>query len=221
MSDKKYTALILGSTGLIGMELLVCLLKNKAYKTVYAITRRPLGIQHPKLKNTIAEINDVSLQIADLQVDVFFSCLGSTKAKTPDLKDYYAVDHDYPIEVARILKKNGCKAIAFVSSIGANVHAKNYYLKLKGETERDIERLGLDSTYIFRPSLLIGDRNEKRFGEKIAQVISPFLDLLCFGKFKDYRSIHAKTVASAMLNVSLKGEKGTHIYQTQQIKNLA
>ena len=221
MPDKNYKALVLGSSGLIGMQTINLLLNNNKYKVVYSISRSKLPIQNDKLVQILADTETIDAHINDLQVDHLFSCIGTTASKTPDKNQYYAIDLNYPQKVAKILHTNGCHTICLVSSIGANSTSSNFYLKLKGDVENAIKQIGFNSTNIFRPSLLLGDRSEFRLMENITQFIYPFINLFLIGSLKDYRSIHAKDVASAMINVATSDKTGEHIYQTQLIKELA
>ena len=221
MPDTKYKALVLGASGLIGKETLNLLLKNNKYETIYAISRHSLAIHNSKLIEIIADISTIEKSIKDLKIDHFFSCIGTTAAKTPDKNQYYAIDLNYPQTVSSFLQANGCETCCLVSSIGANNSSSNFYLKLKGNVEQAISEIGFKNLNIFRPSLLIGDRKEFRLMEKFSQIIYPLLNVLLIGKWKDYRSIQAKDVASAMINVALKNKEGVHIYQTQLIKELA
>lgn len=221
MPDRKYIALVLGASGLIGKETLNLLLENNKYETVYAITRKPLGIQHDKLIQIQADSDTIKKYIEDIKVDHFFSCIGTTKAKTPDLNQYYAIDLYYPLKVAKLLHKNGCSTMSLVSSMGANASSSNFYLQLKGKVEEAVKTVGFESLHIFRPSLLLGKRDEYRFLEHMGQIIYPIIGKLFFGKLKDYKGIKAKDVASSMVNIAISNKSGTHIYQTQLIKELA
>lgn len=221
MSKEKYTALLLGSTGLIGSEVLSCLLINNKYKKVYAITREKIPYTHPRLIQIIGDYETSIKQIENIQVDHFYSCIGSTKKKTPNRAAYYKIDLEYPITVATHLKKNGCTSMAIVSSIGANINSKNFYLKLKGDIEKASIALNFESTIILRPSLLLGARKEKRFFERLAKIMSPILNTFLLGNLKNYRSIKGSTVAKAMVNLMLSRIKGTQIYQTIEIKKNA
>lgn len=221
MSKEKYTALILGSTGLIGNYLLSYLLQNNKYEKVFAVTRNALPIQEDKLINIIADFETLEKSISGIQIDHLYCCIGTTNAKTPDKNAYYKIDHDYPLLAAKITKTNNCSVVSFVSSIGANSNSNTFYLKLKGETENNLKAINIDSTNILRPSLLLGKRKEFRFGERIAQYLSPILNLFLVGKLKNYKGIKASTVAKAMLNITLEAKKGTNIYQSEEIKKLA
>lgn len=221
MSQSKHKALVLGSTGLIGSETLDLLLKNDKYEAVYAVTRRNLEINNQKLIQIVADMDTIEPALKDIAVDHFFCCVGTTKDKTPDQTSYYKIDLDYPVKVSSILKNNGCTTICAISSIGANADSSNFYLKLKGEVEQALLQLGFQNIFIFRPSLLLGQRKEFRLMEKIAQYIYPLINPLLFGKMKNYRSIASKVVASAMINIATSEKSGSHIYQTQEIKKLA
>ncbi|MCA5005409.1 NAD-dependent epimerase/dehydratase family protein [Sphingobacterium bovistauri] len=221
MPETNYKALVLGSSGLIGNQTINLLLNNNKYESVYTISRTELPIRHSKLIQIIADYDSIEKHIDHLKIDHFYSCVGTTASKTPDKSKYYQIDLEYPKKVAQILKGNGCESISIVSSIGANNTSSNFYLKLKGDVEDAIKNTNLSSIHIFRPSLLLGERKEFRLMERISQIIYPIINLFLIGKLKDYKSIHAKQVASAMINVSLSQTKGIDIYQTQKIKELA
>lgn len=218
MSKKENTALVLGATGLIGKDLLSYLLQNNKYDKVYAVSRKPIALNSDKLINIVADQNTIQNYIKNIQVDYFFNCLGTTKSKTPNPQEYYKIDLEYPIAVAKALKKNGCSNINIVSSIGADPTSKNFYLRLKGNMETAFVNLNFPSTSIFRPSILLGKRNEKRFLEDIFKVLMNIINVFLIGNLRNYKSIKAKTVASAMVNIALSNKLGTHIYLTEEIK---
>lgn len=218
MNKKKYTAFVLGSTGLIGNELLKQLIDNTNYEKIYAVSRNPLSIKDPKVVNIISDIYNIDNQIINIVSDHLFIAIGTTKSKTPDPKKYKEIDHDYPVKVAKILKKNGCTCVNIVSSMGANTKAKIFYLKLKGETEESIKKLSFNTTNIYRPSLLLGHRNEFRWAEEIGKVLFRFISFLFIGKTRKYKSIHASIVANAMIKNSINSQKGVHIFDTVDIK---
>ncbi|MHC8948732.1 NAD-dependent epimerase/dehydratase family protein [Sphingobacterium hungaricum] len=220
MREITTAALVLGASGMIGLQVVQQLLDNPTYHKVYAVSRKKIALEHPKLEQLLADFDSIDALIENLQVDHLYSCLGSTQKKTPDKADYYQIDHDYPVKVASILKDNGCQVIALVSSMGADEHSKNFYLRMKGETERDLIKVGIPSTLLFRPSLLIGERNENRLAEDIFSFLFKGINLLLWGPLKNYKSIQGKDVASAMIHASLKNPQGVHIYKTSTIKEL-
>ena len=153
---------------------------------------------------------------------VIFCCLGSTRDKTPDLNEYRKIDHDYAVKMAEIGLKNGVEQYHLVSSIGADAGSSTFYTKLKGETEDDVKKIGLNSLHIYRPSVLVGARTESRKLERIAIKLMVLFNPLLIGPLKKYRSIEGKTVAQAMFKQSLKKTKeGVFIYPSDQIKKLA
>lgn len=221
MSKRKYTALVLGASGLVGYHTVKHLLENEQYDTVYAVSRKGLDLDHPKLKQIQAEYENIDNQIVDLKINHFFSALGSTKAKTPDPEDYYKVDYHYPLKVAKILKSNGCEQALLVSALGADASSRIFYSKLKGEVERDLIKIGFSGTHILRPSLIKGDRGERRIGEDIAVGLFKVADLFLVGPLKKYSSIKGEKIGSAMVNIADQNWEGVYIYTTDLIKRFA
>jgi uncharacterized protein YbjT (DUF2867 family) len=214
-------AIIAGASGLMGSCLLDILLHQPAYDEILVLVRKDLPVKHSKLTQMVVDFDKLDDYSARITGDVLFCCLGSTKKKTPDLKDYRKVDHDYPFHLAQIALKNGIGQFYLVSAIGANIKASNFYSKMKGETESDIIKVGLPSLHIYQPSFLAGDRKEDRPLEKFSVGLINIIDPLLIGKLKKYRSIDAATVASAMYKQSLENKPGVHIYSSDKIKELS
>ncbi len=220
MSIAGLKALVLGASGLIGTDLVQLLLADPRYEQVYIVVRKPMAIRHPKLHQIIADFHSITAQIESLQIDHLYSCLGSTRKKTPDTTAYYQIDHDYPLRVAQLLKANGCEAMALVSSIGASTASKNFYLQLKGTVEKSIKELNFNTLCIFQPSFLVGKRKESRLVESIGIKIMAFINPFLRGKSINYRSIESSTVASGMITSLNSKTAGIFIYKTSDIKNL-
>jgi len=193
-------AILYGASGLVGSYILENLLNNTNYEQVIIVVRKDLNIQHPKLKTLIGDFNTLPEVVKDIQVDEVFIALGTTQKKTPDKKLYYQIDHDYPILAAKLAKENGAKAVFLVSALGANAKSSIFYSKLKGETEQDIISLDLDHTYIFRPSMILGNRKENRPAEKVFIGIFKFINPIFVGGLSKYRGIEAADIAKAMVN---------------------
>ncbi len=213
-------AILLGASGLIGSNLLELLLANDEFSTVTILVRRPLGIKSPKLIEIVTDFSDLTTLKEIITGDIVFSCLGSTKSKTPDLSEYRRIDHDIPVQIAEYASENNIEQFHLISSLGANPKASNFYSKMKGETEEDIKKTGIPSIYIYQPSLLRGKRKEKRFFEQLALQVTKVIDPLLIGSLKKYRSIEIEKIAQAMVNQSLKHQKGIFTYQSDQIKEL-
>ena len=214
-------AIIAGSTGLIGSKLLQILLRETFYDEVLILVRKKIDIQHKKLTQLVVDFDQLDTYAEAITGHAIFCCMGSTKAKTPDMKVYRKIDHDYPLQLAQLAQKNGVKEYHLVSAIGANASSGNFYTKMKGETEDDIIKVGINTTYIYRPSLLTGDRQEKRLMEKIAGGLAKVIDPLLIGSLEKYRSIPAETVAMAMYKQSTKNEVGVFVYPSNVIKQLS
>ncbi|MEN0054455.1 MAG: NAD(P)H-binding protein [Mucilaginibacter sp.] len=214
-------AIIAGSSGLIGSKLLDILLQEAFYDEVLILVRKELPLKHHKLTQLVVDFNRLDTNKDHLTGHALFCCLGTTKAKTPDKAVYRAIDHDYPLQLAQFAHQNGMEQYHLVSSIGANAASSAFYLKTKGETENDLQKVGLPALYIYRPSLLTGDRQEKRVMEKIITALYIIINPLLFGGLKKYRSIPAATVAAAMCRQSIQNTKGLFIYESDKIKQLA
>jgi uncharacterized protein YbjT (DUF2867 family) len=214
-------AIIAGASGLIGSLLLDIILQRSEYDEVLILVRKELPLRHIKLKQHVVDFDRLTKYSALLTGDVIFSCLGSTQKKTPDLTVYRKIDHDYPLHLAEIALKNKIGQFHLVSSLGANPAASNFYLKMKGETEADIKKVGLHSLHIYQPAFLTGDRKEKRRGERFLVGLMKIIDPLLIGSLKKYRSIPAKTVANAMYNESIINQAGIFIHPSDKIKKIA
>lgn len=216
-----HQAIIAGASGLIGGVLLDILLQHPDYEDVLILVRKELSLQHKKLKQLVIDFEKLEDNAGSLTGDALFCCLGSTQKKTPDLTVYRKVDHDYPLRLAEIALKNKVGQYHLVSALGANPSASNFYLKMKGETEADVKKLGLHSLHIYQPSFLTGDRKEKRRGERFFIGLMKIINPLLLGGLKKYRSIPAATIANAMYKESLTNEAGIFIHPSDKIKLLA
>lgn len=217
MSEK--TAALIGATGLVGGELLSLLLDDDYFKKVRILIRRPFMMNHPKLEKKLVDFTDADSLLVDLdESDAVFCAVGTTLKKVKGNKDAYRrVDYDIPINVARYCKIMNCKNYIVVSAVGADSKSRNFYLKLKGEVENILSKVGLESTYIMRPSMLLGKRNEFRFGERVT---IPLIRNISFLLPSRYKPIEARDVAKAMLAAAKKHEKGFYICEYKQMKRL-
>lgn len=213
-------AIVYGASGLVGSYILETLLNNANYKQVIIVVRKELNIQHPKLKTIIGDFNSLPEVVKDIAVDEVFIALGTTQKKTPDKKLYYQIDHDYPVLAAKLTKENGAKAVFLVSAIGANAKSSIFYTKMKGETEQDIINLNLDHTYIFRPSMILGDRKESRPLEKVFIGIFKLINPLFMGGMNKYKGIEAADIAKAMVNSAKQLDEKVKILHWEEMTNL-
>jgi len=204
------SVVILGATGLVGSALVEELIQDPQVSEIRILTRRPLAFKHPKLQIFETDLSNPD-QLAFEDVAALYCCIGTTRKKTPDQKQYTAIGHGITIAAAKAAKSKGVSEVHLISAIGADVKSKIFYSRLKGEIERDLIGLNFDRTLIYQPSILIGPRSEKRFGEKIAQVLSPAFDLFLIGKLQKYHSISAKELAFAMHRLSFVARKGAEV----------
>lgn len=213
------TVALFGSTGLIGSEILKLLINDDYYETINIITRKKVNVESKKIKNYSIDFgNPEDYKKVIKKGDIIIASIGTTQSKVNFNKtEYRKVDYDILLNIAKACKSNQASSFCFVSSAGANEKSKNFYLGLKGEIENSIIQLGLKTCLIFRPSLLLGKRNEFRFGEIIAQKIMP---LFSFLMKSNYKPIEATDVAKSIVNESKKFIQGNKIYHySKMIKN--
>ena len=214
MKSKEVT--LFGGTGLIGSLLLDILIEDNDYHKINVVTRKPISLSHKKIKIHIIDFSDSKSYSQTLRnSQIVFASIGTTQSKVKRNKESYRkIDFDIIYNIAKACKENNIENFSFVSSSGANIKSNNFYLNLKGEIENSILNLNLSSTSIFRPSLLLGKRKEKRYGEKVAQLIMPFLSFLMPSK---YKPIRASLVAKSMINISKSIQPGFKIYHYKEI----
>ena len=210
-------ALLAGATGLIGSHCLQLLLNNNQYTAIEIWVRKPTGITHPKLTETVINFDRI-LELSLANIQHVYCCMGTTINKAKTQAEFAKVDKQYVIDLAKLAEKSGCQRIFVVSSIGANPKSNNFYLKTKGEMEEGVKSTTIPSIYILQPSMLLGKRNEYRFGEQIGKVIMPFFQLFLVGKYKKYKAIQASTVASAMMSLARRNDNGTFILESNEIE---
>jgi len=216
-----YKAIIVGASGLIGSNLLKILLAEPLYTGITILVRKKTGISNPKLTEILVDFDTFDIYALNINAHALFCCIGTTKNKTPDLTDYYKIEHDYPIKLGQLALENGVKQYHYVSSIGADKNSAAYYTKFKGQTEHDLQQLNLQVLHIYRPSILAGDRKEHRPMEKFVNGLMSIINPLLIGGLKKYRSIPAKTVALAMYKQSINNDEGIIIHPSDQIKQIA
>ncbi len=222
-------ALISGTSGLVGMQLLHQLLRNSAYSYVISVGRRSLALKHEKLLQIDGDMpkltswawedqinaqslggvyQNLVLALQEKKVTVHAFCSLGTTIKQAGSKDkFYAVDHDLVIEFASWAKKLGASKFLYVSSMSANAGSAIFYSKVKGETENDLKALQFSYLGLFRPSLLVGTRHDFRLNEQIATFFMMPLSWLKLGK--NIRPIRDHVVAKALVNVALSDSESS------------
>jgi uncharacterized protein YbjT (DUF2867 family) len=213
----KRSALVAGATGLVGRHCVEELLLDDAYSRIVALVRRPGLPIRDKLEEYLIDFERLSDETRLPAVDDVFCCLGTTIKKAGTKEAFRRVDHDYVEFLARAALESGAKQFLLVSSIGADARSRVFYSRVKGEVEADISALPFRAVQIFRPSMLLGERNEVRLGEKVAQIVSKPLAFLFVGGLRKYKPIEAKTVARAMVRCARREPEGVNVYESEEI----
>src|ERR1700733_10530485 len=215
-------ALVAGSSGMVGGQLLPLLLQAPQYTRVHALSRRPLPFDHPRLANRVVRFEaSLQAQLKGLRCQDAFCSLGTTMREAGSQAAFRAVDHDLVLEFAQLALNCGVERMVVVSALGANAASKNFYLRVKGEMEKELERLRFRALDILEPSLLLGPRRELRVLELSAQLAMPRLNPLMLGSWARFRAIPAATVAAAMCGVAHSGRRGTYRYTYEGIRGFA
>jgi uncharacterized protein YbjT (DUF2867 family) len=213
------TAIVFGATGLVGNLLLEELEKTGNYSAIKIFVRQTAGISSHGVEEIITDFSNIQGLGSEIKGDDLFICLGTTIKKAGSVSNMEIVDRDLPVEIAFLARKNGVKRIAVVSSIGADPASKNYYLRIKGEMEEGIIKAGLERTVVVRPSMLMGERKEKRPGEIAGKVVMKVIKPVLSGKLLKYRAIHGRDVARAMIML-LDKENGKKIFESDDLQKL-
>ena len=215
---EKRNALVAGATGLVGSSLLNQLLADEHYDKVIVIARKQLKITHPKLIQLQIDFDEFENLKLDFQVDDVFCALGTT-IKTAGSQDaFYKVDYTYVVNLGKWCVANGVKRFMIVSAMGANARSGIFYNRVKGEMEAAVSKLNIPQIRVFRPSLLMGKRIEKRGGEKIAQAVMGGLGFLFVGPFLKYKGIQADVVAGSMIKAAKQDLTGFKIYESGEMQ---
>jgi uncharacterized protein YbjT (DUF2867 family) len=211
------SALIIGATGLVGNFITLKLLDDDPYEKVKVFVRRSLKFSHPKLEEHLVNFENIEAWKDQLVGDELYSALGTTIKKAGSKEVQYKIDYTYQYEVAKAASQNGVKKYLLVSSAGANYKSGNFYLRMKGKLDEAVQQLSFNQIIIFRPSILAGNRSERRLTEslgiKIAGAITKLIPAL-----KKYRPIEASRVAEAMIKSANQNRLNkTKIYQPEEI----
>lgn len=215
------SALVIGGSGLVGSHCLEELLLLPQYGAVKALARRPLGREHPRLEQIEADFAELDAVAGRLGAEEVFCCLGTTMRKAGSRDAFRHVDFELPLRVAQAVRAQGASEFVLVSSLGADPASSSFYLRVKGELEEAVSRVGFESLIIMRPSLLRGRRAEWRWGEGMAKLVLGTISPLLRGSFRRYRPIRARTVARAMVNMANLGLYGRHIVESEAMAELA
>ena len=214
------TALLFGGSGLTGGHCLDYLLHDTHYTQVQALVRHPLPIEHPKLVQHQVDFNQLNDGLAGIQANDVFCCLGTTINKAGSQTAFYEVDFTYPTEIAKLSIANGAEQFMLISALGANPGSAVFYNRVKGEVEEAIARYGFKGFYIFRPSLLLGKRQESRPAEKFGEIFFRWFSFVFKGPLQKHRPIESRAVAYAMDAVAKEQPLGKQIIESRRIQSI-
>lgn len=213
-------ALIVGATGLIGGSCLQALCDNPNYSEVTAVVRKPILKTHRKLEVITCTFDNLQNELSNIQAHDVFCCLGTTIKKAGSQEAFRVIDCFLVVKVAELMRKQGAEQFLVISAMGADSKSKVFYNRTKGEMEDSLKGIGYPYLRIIRPSLLLGKRDEFRFGEKIGVLLTPVLKPFLIGSLKKYSPVEAESVAHFMVKVATATEEpipGVHVYESDLI----
>ncbi len=223
MSDRmeivasRKTALLLGATGLVGEQLLDRLLAHPAYARVIAPTRRPLHRQSKKLENPQIDFNRMERHRERFRCQDIFIALGTTIKKAGGEEAFRKVDYEYIVHAAQLAQANGANQCLLVSAASADSESSFFYNRVKGETEEAVTRLDYWSIHVFRPGVLVGERDETRLGERVAAGITTLLRKISPNLLGDYNPTNAVTLAAKMVEAAQVISPGVHFHGAREL----
>ena len=214
------TALLFGSSGLIGGHLTKQLIENSSYSKVKLFVRSDPKISDPKIEVIKTDFNNLQNHKDEITGDDCFFCIGTTKQNAPDKDEYRRIEYNIPVEIAKIAKSNSIKSFLYVSSGFADPKSSGAYLKNKGDVEEELKSLNFLKLGIMRHSFLIGDRKEERIGEKIGIFIFKLISPFFLGPLKKMKPINSEKVAKAMIKIANENLKKT-ILESDEIVEIS
>lgn len=211
-------ALLAGATGLVGNLLLNELLQHKLYQKVIVVSRRPININHPKLEVKIVDFDQLDTISFTDKIDECFCALGTTQKKSGK-EGLKKVDYEYVLKLASLCKKENIVKMLVVSSNGANPKSMFFYMRTKGLMEQDVKAAGIPISYVLRPSLITGKRNEVRLAETIGSYLYKILEPIMVGKLRKMRAVSAIKISRCMINMAQNQQKGHFVIESDEIQN--
>jgi uncharacterized protein YbjT (DUF2867 family) len=216
---KNSTVTIIGSSGLIGGHLLGLLEKDPDIAMIRLLVRRADASDSDRIQSLKTDFSNPDALYTGIRgSDAVFCSVGTTSRKVKgDKEAYRKVDYDIPVQAARAAEDAGVGQFLLVSSVGASSNSNIFYSRLKGEVEGELRNMHIPSVSVFRPSLLLGKREEFRLGERIAQLMMPPFS---FAVPSNFKPIQAVEVAGAMVAASKRAIPGFTLYHYREMKEL-
>jgi uncharacterized protein YbjT (DUF2867 family) len=215
MSNKH--AIVFGANGLVGSQIVKHLVENDRYEKVTLLNRRNVEIEHPKITFEFMDFRDIHKSWDMIKCDDLFYCIGTTMNHARNKNEFFKIEHDYCINIAKIANHNKVKQFFYISSKGANPKSLFFYNKTKGQIEEGLKKIGFPALHIFRPSVLLGKRSEFRFLESLAKTFLRMFNFLMIGFLKEIKAMPASLLAKMIIATASENKAGTHIYTNRKI----
>lgn len=214
------TALIAGATGLVGSELLSLLVDDTSYQKIHILVRKRINFESLKIVEHVIDFEKLEDFQLNETIDHVFCTLGTTIKKAKTKENFRKVDFEYVFQLGKKAKEWKAEKFLLVSALGANAKSSIFYNRVKGDIENALKQLELPHLFIFRPSLLMGNRKESRQGEKTAIAVYKIINSLFIGKLKKYKGIDISQVAKAMKFVSINNNESFKIFESNEMQKL-
>jgi len=208
------TTIIAGASGLIGKELVQKLIKSDQYRLIYLLSRKKSGFASEKVRELVINFEKIGQLKFDELIDDVFCTLGTTMKQAGSRDNFKKVDYEYVVALANLGKQYGASKFIVVSAMGANSKSAVFYNKIKGMTEDALKNIGFNQLIILRPSLLLGERVEKRFAERLSGI---FMKSFNFLIPDNYKAIQAEKVAGSMLKMALESKEKVLIVKSGEM----
>lgn len=214
----KPNALIAGSTGLVGSELLKILVGSGYYASIHLPVRQLTAHNHENVVSHQVDFLNLEQFEPDVPIRDVYICLGTTQKKAGGKAGFYKVDHDMVVNLATwAANHKTVERLCMISSVGAHPASSSFYLRTKGQVEEEVKAMQFKHLCIVRPSLLLGKRNEFRLAEALGAAIFPLFSILLLGRFKKYRAVKATQVAEAMFRFTTSMQEKVLVIEGERI----
>jgi uncharacterized protein YbjT (DUF2867 family) len=212
-------ALILGGTGLVGNQLVQLLVSDKRFESVELLTRREIDQRDIKVITHVVDFSSLNELQLNSKVDVLFIAFGTTIKKAGSQAKQVEIDVDIPSRVMELAKKNGVEKCVLVSSLGVSSKSPFFYSRMKAQLDENARKIGFEKLILIKPSMLTGNRTEKRFGEKLSITIGNTIGMT--GLINSYRPVEAINVAKCMIQCVIELPNGIHEISSNEIVEIA
>jgi uncharacterized protein YbjT (DUF2867 family) len=212
---------VAGSTGLVGRSVVELVLAEPRAELVHALVRRPHWSPRPKLVEHVVDFDQLQVDLKGRAASHVYCCLGTTMAQAKTREAFRKVDYEYPLALARAAREAGARVFILVSALGANAKSAVFYNRVKGELEAALADVGFPTLHIARPSLLLGERSESRFGERLGAAVARPLGRLLLGSWRKYAPIAGSDVARALVLLGRDAREGRFVHESDALARLA